>query len=322
MDYIISHQGAEAKKRPLPAIVATAALLLLVSALAAPHFVAAGNILNIAIQASILMMIAMPMTLIILSEGLDLSAGAVLSLCSVCLALALGAGLGLGLALALSVFVGLSFGVLNGVLVSKLRLPPFVVTLGTFGIAQGAALVLTDGNAISVGGNAISHLYAWSLLGVPFPVLAAAIVYGLTHLLLYHTRFGNYVFAIGGNRDALVLAGIRAHLYHIGVYAFCGLVVGVAALLLTGRMNSAHPTSAIGTEFDAIAAVVLGGTSFEKGDGWLFGTVMGVITISVLRNALNLFGIESSLQVVSVGVLVLVIILIDSARKSRIGKNV
>ncbi|MFC6522838.1 ABC transporter permease [Undibacterium arcticum] len=287
-----------------------------------PHFVAAGNVLNIATQASILMMIAMPMTLIILSEGLDLSAGALLSLCSVCFALALGAGLGLGIALALSVFVGLSFGALNGVLISKLRLPPFVVTLGTFGIAQGTALVLTDGNVVSVGSTSISQVYAWSLLGVPFPVLAALIIYGLTHLLLYHTRFGTYVFAIGGNRDSLVLAGIRAHLYHIGVYAFCGLIVGFAALLLTGRMNSAHPTSAIGIEFDAIAAVVLGGTSFEKGDGWLFGTVLGVITISVLRNALNLFGIESSLQVVSVGVLVLVIILIDSARKSRMGKNV
>src|SRR5437899_2040388 len=177
MDYIISHQGVEAKKRPLPAIVATTALLLLVSALGVPHFVAAGNVLNIATQASILMMIAMPMTLIILSEGLDLSAGALLSLCSVCFALALGAGLGLGIALALSVFVGLSFGALNGVLISKLRLPPFVVTLGTFGIAQGTALVLTDGNVVSVGSTSISQIYAWSLLSVPFPVLAALVIY-------------------------------------------------------------------------------------------------------------------------------------------------
>ncbi|MFD2274388.1 ABC transporter permease [Undibacterium arcticum] len=105
-------------------------------------------------------------------------------------------------------------------LFQKLRLPPFVVTLGTFGIAQGTALVLTDGNVVSVGSTSISQVYAWSLLGVPFPVLAALIIYGLTHLLLYHTRFGTYVFAIGGNRDSLVLAGIRAHLYHIGVYAF------------------------------------------------------------------------------------------------------
>jgi ribose transport system permease protein len=138
----------------------------------------------------------------------------------------------------------------------------------------------------------------------------------VTHVLLYHTRFGAYVFAIGGNRDALVLAGVRASAWHIAIYAYGGLVSGVAALLLTGRMNAAHPTVAIGMEFDAIAAVVLGGTSFERGDGRLFGTVLGVATITVLRNALDLLGIESSLQVVSIGVLILVVIMIDSARRT------
>ena len=153
--------------------------------------------------------------------------------------------------------------------------------------------------------------------GMPFPVLVALAAWGVTHVLLYCTRFGNYVFAIGGNRDALVLAGVRASLYHIAVYVYMGLVIGVAALLLTGRMNAAHPTVAIGMEFDAIAAVVLGGTSFERGDGRLFGTVAGVAAIAVLRNALDLLGIESSLQVVSIGVLILVVLVVDSVRKRR-----
>jgi ribose transport system permease protein len=214
--------------------------------------------------------------------------------------------------------VGMLAGLFNGALIAKLGLPPFVVTLGTLGIAQGIALVLTDGNAVVVGNPGVAQLYAWTLLGIPFPVIVALLAYALTHLLLYHTRFGTYVFAIGGNRDALLLAGVKAKVFHIAIYVFAGLMVGLAALVLVGRMNSAEPTSAIGMEFDAIAAVVLGGTSFERGEGRLFGTVMGVLTIGVLRNALNLLGIESSLQVVSVGMLVLVVVVIDSVRKSRV----
>jgi ribose transport system permease protein len=253
-----------------------------------------------------------------LSEGLDLSVGALLSLCAVVFAQTLGLGWGIALALCASVAVGMLAGLFNGALIAKLGLPPFVVTLGTLGIAQGIALVLTDGNAVVVGNPGVAQLYAWTLLGIPFPVIVALLAYALTHLLLYHTRFGTYVFAIGGNRDALLLAGVKAKVFHIAIYVFAGLMVGLAALVLVGRMNSAEPTSAIGMEFDAIAAVVLGGTSFERGEGRLFGTVMGVLTIGVLRNALNLLGIESSLQVVSVGMLVLVVVVIDSVRKSRV----
>ncbi|HEV3105818.1 MAG TPA: ABC transporter permease [Trinickia sp.] len=282
-----------------------------------PHFGTLSNLRDIGLQVSILLVIAMPMTLIIMSEGLDLSAGAVLSLCAVVFALVLGLGAGIGAALAAAALLGTLFGLLNGVLVASFGLPPFVVTLGTLGIAQGIALVLTDGNAVEVATPVAASLYAWSLFGVPFAVLLAVLVYGLTHLLLYHTRFGAYVFAIGGNREALLLAGVRARLFHIAIYAFGGLVVGCASLLIVGRMNSAPPAAAIGMEFDAIAAVVLGGTSFERGDGWLLGTVLGVVTIGMLRNALNLLGVESSLQVVSIGVLVLLVVITDSIVKAR-----
>ncbi len=304
-------------RRPLPSIVPITAVFALAAALAVPSFTTGPNLSNVGQQAAILLMLSMPMTLVIMSEGLDLSAGALLSLCSVVLAEALVAGAGLPLALLASVLVGLAFGVFNGVLISGLSLPPFVVTLGTLGIAQGAALVITDGNAVTGIGPAAASFYALAPLGVPVSLLVALATWGFTHVLLYHTRFGNGVFAIGGNRDALVLAGVRVHAVHIAVYVLAGLVVGLTALLLTGRMNSAHPTVAIGMEFDAIAAVVLGGTAFERGDGRLYGTVFGVATIGILRNALNLMGIESSMQVVSIGVLVIVVILIDSSRKGR-----
>ena len=309
-------RSASYRTRPLPAIVPIGLVVVVGAVLAGHGFTSARNIANLGLQASILLMLAMPMTLIIMSEGLDLSAGAVLSLCSVIMAMMLAGGHALVAALAGSLGVGLVFGLANGSLVSLLGLPPFVVTLGTLGIAQGASLVLTEGNAVSGLGPAVAALYANHLAGVPLPVVVALATWLVTHVLLYHTRFGAYVFAIGGNRDALVLAGVRASAWHVAIYAYGGLVSGVAALLLTGRMNAAHPTVAIGMEFDAIAAVVLGGTSFERGDGRLLGTVLGVATITVLRNALDLLGIESSLQVVSIGVLILVVIMIDSARRT------
>ena len=311
--------GTAARKRgrPTPSIIPIAVVLALAAALGVHGFVSARNVGNIGLQASILLMISMPMTLAIMSEGLDLSAGAVLSLCSVVLAQVLAAGHDLPPALLVSIGVGLVFGLGNGAIIALLRLPPFVVTLATLGIAQGIALVLTDGNAVSGIGRSAASLYALAWFGIPMPVLIALATWLLTHVLLYHTRFGTYVFAIGGNRDALVLAGARASAYHIAIYAYMGVVLGVAALLLTGRMNAAHPTVAIGMEFDAIAAVVLGGTSFERGDGRLFGTVLGVAAIAILRNALDLLGVESSLQVVSIGVLILVVIVIDSARKAK-----
>ncbi|WP_172316648.1 ABC transporter permease [Paraburkholderia solitsugae] len=318
MEATVERVNVIRKRWPVRSIVGASAVLAVAAMLGVPGFASSGNIINIGLQVSILFMIAMPMTLVILSEGLDLSVGALLSLCAVVFAQTLGLGWGIALALCASVAVGMLAGLFNGALIAKLGLPPFVVTLGTLGIAQGIALVLTDGNAVVVGNPGVSHLYAWTLLGIPFPVIVALLAYALTHLLLYHTRFGTYVFAIGGNRDALLLAGIKAKVFHIAIYVFGGLMVGLAALVLVGRMNSAEPTSAIGMEFDAIAAVVLGGTSFERGEGGLFGTVMGVLTIGVLRNALNLLGIESSLQVVSVGMLVLLVVVIDSVRKSRV----
>jgi ribose transport system permease protein len=312
-----SSRSVRRHARPLPSILSIGLLLTAGALLAVHGFASARNLANLGLQASILLMLAMPMTLIIMSEGLDLSAGAVLSLCSVVMAELLAGGHSLPAALAASIAVGLVFGIGNGALISLLTLPPFVVTLGTLGIAQGASLVLTEGNAVSGLGTGIAGLYAREFLGIPFPVMVALATWLVTYVLLHYTRFGTYVFAIGGNRDALVLAGAPAWAYHIAIYAFGGLVSGVAALLLTGRMNAAHPTVAIGMEFDAIAAVVLGGTSFERGDGRLLGTVLGVATITILRNALDLLGVESSLQVVSIGLLILLVIVIDSLRRSR-----
>jgi ribose transport system permease protein len=289
--------------------------MIIVFAIGDKRFLSGGNLVNVGLQASLLMMLALPMTLIILTEGLDLSIGALLGLCSVTIALLLVAGWGIVAAIAAALGVGLIAGLLNGFLISYLALPAFVVTLGTMGLCEGLALVLTNGDPVSGFSPAIQAFYGSFLLGVPTPVVAAVGFYAVLWLLLYRTRFGNYIFAIGGNKEAVRLAGIRADLIHLAVYVVCSMSVALSAVLLLGRMNSAHPTVAIGMEFEAIAAVVLGGTSFEKGQGWLFGTVLGVLAITILRNGLNILFVDPSMQVVCIGVLLITALLIDGGRK-------
>lgn len=282
--------------------------------LLAPNFLDGANLLNVAVQSTILLLIALPMTLIIMTEGLDLSAGAVLTLANVVLAtIAVKTG-GVGLALLAALGVGALFGLLNGTLVARLGIPPFVATLGTLGVAQGLALVITDGQSVVGIPDAVQMFYSGSLFGVPSPIWVAVVAYLVFHAVLYRTRFGAYVFALGGNREALGLAGVRARGYLIAVYVIGGLMAGLAALLLTARISSGHPTAALGMEFDAIAAVAVGGTSFEKGKGWLLGTLIGVLAVGVLRNGLNLMGVTSAVQVAAIGFLVIFALMIDAMR--------
>ena len=230
----------------IPGVAYILAATLVGFSLVSAGFVTWANFSNIGVQSAVLLLLALPMTLIIMSEGLDLSIGAVLGLCGVVLAMVLADGGGVPLGLAAALAVGLAFGMLNGLLVVGLHIPPFVATLGTLGIAQGLALVVTDGRSVVGIGTALPALYASTWLGVPFSIVAAAAAYLVFHFLLYYTRFGAYVFAIGGNRDALLLAGVRVNAVHVTIYALGGLMAGFGALLLTGRMNAGHPIAAIG----------------------------------------------------------------------------
>lgn len=298
---------------------ATGALLALIAlclafSLWTDTFLEAANLRNVAMQSTILLLIALPMTLIIMTEGLDLSIGAVLTLANVVLAMVAVRTGGAGLALLAALGVGAAFGLLNGALIARLGIPPFVATLGTLGVAQGLALVATDGQSVVGIPAAVQLVYGGSLLGVPNPLWLAAGAYLVFHFLLYRTRFGAYIFALGGNREALDLAGVRARRCLVAVYVIGGLMAGLAALLLTARISSGHPTAALGMEFDAIAAVAVGGTSFEKGKGWLLGTLFGVLSVGVLRNGLNLMGVSSAVQVSAIGALVIFALMLDVLR--------
>jgi ribose transport system permease protein len=279
-----------------------------------PGFFSAANLTNVTLQVAVLTIVALGMTLVILTEGIDLSLGPVLGLCGVVAALMVTGGHSLLAAVAAAFAIAGALGLLNGSLIAIVGMPPFIVTLGTFGIAQSIATVLTKGDSVV----ALPDYYRWFndgvLLSIPVPLWATAAVFACTWLLLYHTRFGRYVFAIGGNRKALELAGTRVGVYHVAVYVYAGLLTAIASFIMTARMNAAHPTIGVGLEFDAIAAVILGGTSFEKGNGGIAGTVVGALAVGVLRNGLNLLGVGTEWQVAIVGVVIISAVGLDSLR--------
>ena len=298
----------------VPGVAVALVLLIAAFSLANPNFATLSNLQNILIQSTILLLLALPMTLIIMTEGLDLSMGAVLTLASIALAVTVIATGSTALGLAAALCVGLGFGLLNGALVAALDIPPFIATLGTLGIAQGLSLVATDGQSVVGIPRGLQQVYGGTFAGVPIPILIGIVAFAAVWLLLYRTRFGGYIFALGGNREALKLAGVGDRAVLIATYAVGGAMAGFAALLMTARMNSAHPTAGIGLEFDAIAAVAVGGTSFERGNGWLTGTLLGVLVVGVLRNGLNLMAVPSSAQVAGIGALVIAALLVDGLR--------
>ena len=290
-------------------------ILSVALALSTPNFFSTANLANVALQVAVLTIIALGMTLVILTEGIDLSLGPVLGLCGVTAALLVTAGYPLPVAIGSALVIGMIFGAVNGTLVAVMGMPPFVVTLGTFGIAQSIATVLTKGDSVT----SLPAYYRWFndgvFAGIPVPIWTTIAVFALTWFLLYRTKFGRYVFAIGGNRRALILSGTRVNAYHIAVYVYAGFLAGIASFIMTARMNAAHPTIGVGLEFDAIAAVILGGTSFEKGRGGIAGTVIGALAVGVLRNGLNLLGVGTEWQVAIVGVVIIAAVGLDSLRK-------
>ncbi|MGH8517687.1 MAG: ABC transporter permease [Panacagrimonas sp.] len=299
----------------LPGAAYLLALLATGFALASPEFLSPRNLSNIALQSAALIIVSLGMTLVILTEGIDLSLGAVLGLAGVVMSMLLvSKGVSLPLAVGVALVIGIAAGLCNGALVAYAGMPPFIVTLGVYGIAQSLAMVLTEGNSVTGLPAAVRWFNEGAWLGMPIPILALIAVFSLTYLLLYHTRFGRYVYAIGGNRRALELAGVPVRAWLVAVYAYAGLLAAIASFITTARMNAAHPTIAIGLEFDAIAAVILGGTSFEKGYGGIWGTLVGALAVAVLRNGLNLVGLSTEWQVAVVGVVIVAAVALDALR--------
>jgi ribose/xylose/arabinose/galactoside ABC-type transport system permease subunit len=293
------------------------ALLCFVLWILTPHFLTVSNLLNVLEQSAINATIAVGMTYVILSGGIDLSVGSLVAIAGVVLASALQAGLPIPVALVAGLATGAAFGLVNGLLITVGRLPPFIATLGMMSAARGAALLYTDGRPISGFDAAFRGLATGRVLGVPLPVLLTGAVYLAGYFVLTRTRFGRYVYAIGGNEEATRLSGVNVRFHKTAIYGVSGLTSALAAVLLTARLNSAQPIAGIMYELDAIAATVIGGTSLSGGEGTLAGTMIGALMMAVLRNGLNLLGVSSFLQQIVIGLVIIVAVLVDSTLKAQ-----
>jgi ribose/xylose/arabinose/galactoside ABC-type transport system permease subunit len=282
-----------------------------------PHFMTVSNLLNVVEQTSINAIVAVGMTFVILSAGIDLSVGSIVALAGVVLGTALQGGQPLVSALPLALAAGAACGLANGALISWGGLPPFIVTLGTMSIARGAALVFTEGRPVSGFAPSFRVLATGRVGFVPAPVIAIALVYLVAHVVLTRTTFGRYVYAIGGNEEATRLSGVSIRFHNTMIYGVSGLTSALAAVILTARLNSAQPIAGMMYELDAIAATVIGGTSLMGGDGTLGGTLVGALIMGVLRNGLNLLGVSSFLQQIVIGGVIVVAVLLDTVLKRR-----
>jgi ribose transport system permease protein len=282
-----------------------------------PHFLTVANLLNVAEQTSINAIVAVGMTFVILSGGIDLSVGSIVALAGVLLGLSLHAGHPPAMSLLLAMSIGSVAGLINGLLIDRGGLPPFIVTLGMMSMARGLALVVTEGRPISGFEPAFRAIATMRIGFIPAPVLITAGVYAIAHLVLTRTAFGRYVYAIGGNEEAALLSGIRIHLHKPSIYAVSGLTSAIAAVVLTARLNSAQPIAGTMYELDAIAATVIGGTSLMGGRGTLAGTLIGALIMGVLRNGLNLLGVSSFLQQIVIGGVIVGAVLVDTMLKRQ-----
>ena len=287
----------------------------LVMSLLSDRFFTLSNLINIARQVSINAIIAMGMTMVIITGGIDLSVGSLVALtgCTAILAMRLpgsdltGIIVGLGL--------GAIIGLLNGLLIAYAQIPPFIETLAMLTIARGTALVITNGQPIVRFESPYRWLGEGMIAGVPVPVILMLLILGLTHFILSHTPLGSYIYAIGGNEEAARLSGVKVNRIKSIVYLISGLYTGISVMILAGRLGSAQPNTGEGFELDAIAAVVLGGTSLMGGRGSVWGTLIGVFIIGILNNGFNLLNVSPFYQLIAKGVVIIFAVLLDQILK-------
>ncbi|EGA68674.1 ribose ABC transporter permease protein [Vibrio sinaloensis DSM 21326] len=299
-------------------LIALLFLIVVVSFLN-PNFFTVDNILNILRQTSVNAIIAVGMTLVILTAGIDLSVGSVLALCGAFAASLIAMEVPVLIAVPTALVAGAALGAISGIIIAKGKVQAFIATLVTMTLLRGVTMVYTDGRPISTGFSDTADAFAWFgtgyALGIPVPVWLMVIVFAAAWFLLNHTRFGRYVYALGGNESATRLSGINVDRVKIGVYAICGLLAALAGIIITSRLSSAQPTAGMGYELDAIAAVVLGGTSLMGGKGRIMGTLIGALIIGFLNNALNLLDVSSYYQMIAKAVVILLAVLVDNKNK-------
>ncbi|NRD76899.1 ribose ABC transporter permease [Bacillus sp. BRMEA1] len=302
------------KLGPLIGLIIITVILSIISS----SFLTLDNVFNVLRQVSVNALIAFGMTFVILTGGIDLSVGSILALSSAITAGLLAGGMDAPLAMLIGLLSGAVMGAINGLFITKGKVAPFIATLATMTIFRGLTLVYTDGTPIT----GLSKSYFFQIMGqgyfgwIPVPVLWMLGCYVVLYFILKKTTFGRRVYAIGGNEEASILSGIRANRVKIWIYSLTGALSALAGIILSSRLDSAQPTAGTSYELDAIASVVLGGTSLSGGRGWIFGTLVGALIIGVLNNGLNLMNVSSFYQQVVKGGVILLAVLLDRKKAS------
>lgn len=291
-------------------------LMLLVATFLSDAFLSVGNIFNVVRQVAIIAIVAAGMQFVILTGGIDLSVGSILALAGAISASVMLKTNSLILAIVVALVVGAALGLFNGIFITKGGIPSFIVTLATMTLVRGCVLVFTDGSPIPVKSRAFMFIGKGRVFGMPFPIIILALIFLLGFLILKYTKFGRNVFSIGGNREATRLSGINIKRTETIVYMIGGLLAGLTGLILTSRLGSAQPTAGTGYELDAIAAVILGGTSLSGGQGAIFPTVVGALILGVLDNILTLMNVSPYVGSIAKGIVILLAVLADSKFKN------
>jgi ribose/xylose/arabinose/galactoside ABC-type transport system permease subunit len=292
-------------------------------------FFTINNLISIVRQGSFLWMLATAATIVLLSEALDLSLGSVMTFSGVVAAFMLKAGYSAPLAVLGGLLVGVVSGAITGMMVSILKMPSFIASLGMLSVVGGLALAVTQANQVLVTDATFLFFGGGDFLGIPMPIYIALAVYVITYLMLNHTAFGRYIIAIGGNQAGARLSGLDVEKYRWLVFVFSGTVAAIAGVVLIGRLQTADPIVGMRWEFDAVAASILGGTSTKKGKGGITGTIIGVLLIVIMRNGLNIFsfpalnitGVPAVWQTFVVGSVILIAIVFDIVVRNRGNKS-
>ena len=286
--------------------------------IASPHFLTATNLSSVIRQTVVINIMALGMTVIIISGGIDLSVGSILGLGGLVGAMAMERGVPIVLAVLIGVLTGLACGLLNGVLITNLKIAPFIVTLGTLGIYRGLALIISNGLPVHKLPTAFSILGEGAIAGVPYVLLLLIVCAIAVHILLEHTRLGRYAFAIGSSPAAAVYAGIPVAFHIAAVYSIGGMLTGLAGMIEASRLMTGQPTAGQGYELQAIAAVVIGGGSLRGGEGSVVGTLVGAFIMGLLSNGSDLLGISNYVQQVVIGAVIILAVAVDELRKRRV----
>lgn len=290
-------------------------ILCIVITVISPAFMTLSNITNIFTQVSTNAIIAIGMTFVILTGGIDLSVGSTVAISGALAASILKSTNNIPLAILVASITGIVIGLINGILISKGKLQAFIVTLATMTIFRGATLVFTNGTPISKLSEIFVNIGNGKIWFIPIPVIITIIIFIISIYLLNQTRFGRYLYALGGNEESAKLSGINTNKIKTLVYVISGFASSIAGIIITSRIGSASPNAGTSFELDAIAAVVIGGTSLSGGEGRITGTIIGALIIGVLNNGLNLMNVSPFYQSIVKGLVILIAVLLD--KKSR-----